>query len=130
MGGESVTTLPPWPHNQAVPVVSCFPTHDQAFLRTPFQSPSADFFNTFSALMSNMLDKVQGIVNMTVTQKSLLSSQDLSQSSGSTLGDSQEPSLFQDDLEAKLQLVDSMPNIPYVQSVNRDRCSPCGSREE
>ena len=71
--------------------------------------------------MSNMLEKVQGIVNTTVSQQSLPSSQDLSQPSGSvTLDDSQEPSLSQDNLDAELQVVDSMSSIPCVQSVNRD----------
>ena len=67
-----------------------------------------------------MLDRVQGIVNPAVTQQPLPSSQDLSQPSGSTMDDSQEIPQSQDNLEAELQVVDSMPNIPYVQSVNRD----------
>ena len=70
--------------------------------------------------MTNMLDRVQGIVNPAVTQQPLSSSQDLSQPSGSTMDDSQEIPQSQDNLEAELQVVDSMPNIPYVQSVNRD----------
>ena len=68
--------------------------------------------------MTNMLDRVQGIVNPAVTQQPLSSSQDLSQPS--TMDDSQEIPQSQDNLEAELQVVDSMPNIPYVQSVNRD----------
>ena len=113
------TYVPSARPTQAVPVASGYPAYDQAFPRASFQ-PQADFFNTFSSFMSNMLDKVQGIVNTTVTQQSLPSSQDLSQPSGSTLDDSQDPPLSQDNLEAELQLVHSMPSIPYVQSVNRD----------
>ena len=55
----------------------------------------------------SMLGQVQGIVNMTVTQQSLPSSQDLSQTSGSTLDDSKDPPLSQDNLEAELQVVNS-----------------------
>ena len=104
---------------QAVPAAPGYPSYDQAFTRAPFQ-PQADFFNTFSSFMTNMLDRVQGIVNPAVTQQPLPSSQDLSQPSGSTMDDSQEIPQSQDNLEAELQVVDSMPNIPYVQSVNRD----------
>ena len=115
------TYVPSVQPTQAVPVVAGFPTYHQAFHRATFQPPSADYFNSFSSLMSNMLEKVQGIVNTTVSQQSLPSSQDLSQPSGSvTLDDSQEPSLSQDNLDAELQVVDSMPSIPYVQSVTRD----------
>ena len=113
------TYVPSAQPTQAVPVASGYPAYDQAFPRASFQ-PQADFFNTFSSFMSNMLDKVQGIVNTTVTQQSLPSSQDLSQPSGSTLTDPEGPPLSQDNLEAELQVVDSMPSIPYVQSVNRD----------
>ena len=115
------TYVPSVQPTQAVPVVAGFPTYHQLIIRATFQPPSADFFNSFSSLMSNMLEKVQGIVNTTVSQQSLPSSQDLSQPSGSvTLDDSQEPSLSQDNLDTELQVVDSMPSIPYVQSVNRD----------
>ena len=106
---------------QAVPAAAGYPSYDQAFPRAPFQ-PQADFFNTFSSFMANVLDRVQGIVNPAVTQQPLPSSQDLSQPSGSTMDDSQEipQSQSQDNIEAELQVVDSMPNIPYVQWVNRD----------
>ena len=36
------------------------------------------------------------------------------------MDDSQEAPLSQDNLKAELQVVNSMPSIPYVQSVNRD----------
>ena len=88
------TYVPPAQPAQAVPVAPGFPTYDQAFPRAPLQPP-ADFFNTFSSFMS-MLDRVQGIVNTTVTQQPLPSSPDLSQPSGSTLDDSQETPLSQD----------------------------------
>ena len=39
---------------------------------------------------------------------------------GSTMDDSQEIPQSQDNLETELQVVDSMPNIPHVQSINRD----------
>ena len=68
---------------QAVPAAAGYPSYDQAFTRAPFQ-PQADFFNTFSYFMTNMLDRVQGIVNPAVTQQPLSSNQDLSQPSGST----------------------------------------------
>ena len=104
---------------QAFPVAAGYPVYDQAFPRAPFQ-PQADFFNTFSSFMSTMLDKVQCIVNPAVTQQPLPSSQDLSQPYGATMDDSQDSLQSQDNLEAELQVVDCMPNIPYVQSVNRD----------
>ena len=104
---------------QAMPAAAGYPSYDQEFPRAPFQ-PQADFFNTFSSFITNMSDRVQGIVNPAVTQQPLSSSQDLSQTSGSTMDDSQEIPQSQDNLEAELQVVDSMPNIPYVQSVNRD----------
>ena len=71
--------------------------------------------------MSSLLDRVQGIANPAVTQQSL-ASQDLSQPSGVNMNDSQDSLQTQSqvNLEAELQVVDSMPNIPYVQSVNRD----------
>ena len=65
--------------------------------------------------MTSMLDRVQGMVTPAVTQQPLSSSQDLSQPSGANFHDSQNSHL-----EAELQVVDSMPNIPYVQSINRD----------
>ena len=95
---------------QAVLVPAGYPVYDQSFHRPPYQ-PQADFFNTFSSFMSSMLDRVQGIANPVVTQQPM-ASQDLSQDSLQTQS--------QVNLEAELQVVDSMPNIPYVQSVNRD----------
>ena len=105
---------------QAVPVPAGYPVYDQSFHRPPYQ-PQADFFNTFSSFMSSMLDRVQGIANPAVTQQPM-ASQDLSQPSGATFNDSQDSLQTQSqvNLEAELQVVDSMPNIPYVQSVNRD----------
>ena len=111
------TYVPSAQPTQAVPAAAGYPSYDQAFPRAPFQ-PQADFFNTFLSFMSNMLDRVQGIVNPAVTQQPLPSSQDLSQPSGSTMDDSQAIPQSQDNLEAELQVVDSMPNISYVQSVN------------
>ena len=57
-----------------------------------------------------------------VTQQPVSSSQDLSQPLGANMDDSQDSlqSQSQVNLEAELQVIDSMPNIPYVQSVNRD----------
>ena len=51
------TYVPSAQPTQAVPVASGYPAYDQAFPRASFQ-PQADFFNTFSSFMSNMLDKV------------------------------------------------------------------------
>ena len=106
---------------QAVPVPAGYPVYDQSFHRPPYQ-PQADFFNTFSSFMTSMLDRVQGMVTPAVTQQPVSSSQDLSQPSGANMNDSQDSLQCQSQVnfEAELQVVDSMPNIPYVQSVNRD----------
>ena len=104
---------------QAVPVPAGYPVYDQSFHRAPYQ-PQADFFNTFSSFMTTMLDRVQGIVTPAVTQQPVSSCQDLSQPSGANMDDSQDSLQSQVNLEAELQVVDSMPNIPYIQSVNRD----------
>ena len=116
----SVGNFPSAQPIQAVPVPAGYPVYDQSFHRPPYQ-PQADFFNSFSSLMSSMLDRVQGIANPAVTQQPM-ASQDLSQPSGATFNDSQDSFQTQSqvNLEAELQVVDSMPNIPYVQSVNRD----------
>ena len=116
----SVGNFPSAQPIQAVPVPAGYPVYDQSFHRPPYQ-PQADFFNSFSSLMSSMLDRVQGIANPAVTQQPM-ASQDLSQPSGATFNDSQDSFQTQSqvNLEAELQVVDSMPNIPYLQSVNRD----------
>ena len=95
--------------------------YDQSFHRPPYQ-PQADFFNTFSSFMTTLLDRVQGIVTPAITQQPVSSCQDLSQPSGVNVDDSQDSLQSQSQvyLEAELQVVHSMSNIPYVQSVNRD----------
>ena len=116
----SVGNFPSAQPIQAVPVPAGYPVYDQSFHRSPYQ-PQADFFNSFSSLMSSMLDRFQGIANPAVTQQPM-ASQDLSQPSGATFNDSHDSLQTQSqvNLEAELQVVDSMPNIPYVHSVNRD----------
>ena len=117
----SVGSIPSAQPIQAVPVPAGYPAYDHSFHSPPFQ-PHSDFFNSFSSFMTSMLDTVQGMVTPAVTQQPLSSSQDLSQPSGANFNDSQDSlqSQSQVNLEAELQVVDSMPNIPYVQSVNRD----------
>ena len=118
----SVNSMHTMTNPQVAPPVP--PQHfPQPVPQVPPQPSQADFFSTLSSFMTNMMDRVQNMgnsANNTVNLGSAHSDRDLTHSAPSTRESEMALSDHDDNLEADLQVLEPLPNIPYVQSINRD----------